>query len=70
MRTKSAAMGEAAHGACHTSPPDSWTFSFRVDAWSPDADVPYRIAYALKTAPGEEAVHYYEGTVRADVDSG
>ena len=44
--------------------PLSCTATFRVPGWDASRDVPYRLAYALRTGPGRSATHYYGGTVR------
>lgn len=43
--------------------PLSYTAHFRIEEWGGVEDVPYRVAYDLRTSEGVER-HYFEGTIR------
>jgi hypothetical protein len=45
---------------------DSYTATFRIENWDGSEDIPYRIAYALKTGGNSPAGCFYEGIVRAE----
>jgi alkaline phosphatase D len=45
--------------------PQARTATFEVPSWQDDQDVPYRLAYTLKSKEGE-TVHHYPGTIRAN----
>ncbi|TDU80916.1 PhoD-like phosphatase [Prosthecobacter fusiformis] len=45
--------------------PQARTATFEMPGWQDDQDIPYRLAYTLKSK-SSEAVHHYEGTVRAN----
>src|SRR5690606_1836778 len=49
-----------------TIDPLSCTAHFRITNWPDTKDVPYRLAYAMQTADGEQSEHEYRGTIRKD----
>ncbi|HEX8198874.1 MAG TPA: alkaline phosphatase D family protein [Isosphaeraceae bacterium] len=46
--------------------PEARTATFRVERWEDSRDVPYRLAYALRTTSGPTEEHHWAGTVRRD----
>ena len=52
------------HAAASSIDSDSYTATLRVDGFSVDRDVPYRVAYDLIGPNGTSDPHYYEGIIR------
>jgi hypothetical protein len=46
--------------------PDARTATFRIAKWNDRADVPYRLAYSTAFKDGQNAEHFWEGTIRRD----
>jgi phosphodiesterase/alkaline phosphatase D-like protein len=46
--------------------PEARTATFRIESWDDQRDVPYRLAYTLKTSDGEARDHFWTGTARRD----
>ena len=46
--------------------PDSRTATFRVENWSHDEDVPYRVVYTVSRTDGTATAHDYHGVIRAE----
>ncbi len=46
--------------------PEARTATFRVARWNDTHDVPYRLAYSLRSSGGTATEHYWHGTVRRD----
>lgn len=42
------------------------TVAFRVEKWDAAQSAPYRVAYALKNASGQEQPHFWAGTIRRE----
>ena len=47
---------------------DSYTTTFRVEGWDSSVDVPYRVAYNLRTGLNASTEYVYKGTIRAEPD--
>ncbi len=47
---------------------DARTATFRVPDWPADRNVPYRLAYTMTARDGSTKDHYWDGTVRKDVE--
>ena len=49
--------------------PDSRTATFRVENWSHDRDIPYRVVYAQSRRDGTATAHDYHGVIREEPDT-
>ena len=46
--------------------PEARTATFRLEKWDASQDVPYRVAYALKSKNGQSREHHWNGKIRRD----